>query len=122
MVVHNQPDAIDSPEARCPTQPQIGDVTASQRAVHVVEAMNEGQLAVRRDAQLTYLVGDEASMYCEELLPGSTFTVRPGVSMASGSLCTITCQSQQTSSMATLLRISHLELLEPVLNFMELEA
>jgi hypothetical protein len=31
VVVYNQPDAIDSPEARCPTQPQVGDVTASQR-------------------------------------------------------------------------------------------
>ena len=80
MVVHNQPDAIDSPEARCPTHPHVGDVTASQRALHVVEAMNEGQLAVHRDVQVAYLVGDGASIYSEEFLPGSTFTVSSGVS------------------------------------------
>ena len=57
MVVHDQPDAIDSPEARCPTHPHVGDVTASQRAVHVVEAMNEGELAVRRDVQVGYRLG-----------------------------------------------------------------
>src|ERR671936_242436 len=73
VVVHNQPDAIDSPEARCPTHPQVGDVTASQRAVHVVEAMNEGELAERRDGQLAYIIGDGAGMCGEECLPGSTF-------------------------------------------------
>jgi hypothetical protein len=29
VVVHHQPDAIDSPEARCPTHPQVSDLTAS---------------------------------------------------------------------------------------------
>ena len=53
--MHNQPDAIDSPETRCPTHPHVGDVTASQRAFHVVEAMNEGQLAVRREGGWTHL-------------------------------------------------------------------
>jgi hypothetical protein len=28
MIMHNQPDSIDSPEARCPTHPQVGEVTA----------------------------------------------------------------------------------------------
>ena len=80
MVVHNQPDAIDSPEARGPTQPQVGDVTARQRAAHVVEAMNEGQFAVRRDVQVADLVGDGASKGREGFLPGSTFIVSPDVS------------------------------------------
>jgi hypothetical protein len=80
VIVHNQPNAIDSPEARCPTQPQVAGVTVSQRAVHVVEAMNEGQLAMRRDFQVDYLVGDGPGMYSEEFLPGSTFIVCPGVS------------------------------------------
>jgi hypothetical protein len=80
VVVHNQPDAIDSAEARCPTQPHVGDVTASQRGVHVVEAMNEGQLAVRRDVQVVYLVGEGASICSEGFLPGSTFIVSPDVS------------------------------------------
>ena len=79
MVVHDQPDAIDSPEARCPTHPQVGDVTASQRALNVVEAMNEGQLAVRRDVQVAYLVGDGA-ICSEDFLPFSTLTVGPEVS------------------------------------------
>jgi hypothetical protein len=80
VIVHDQPDAIDSSEARCPTHPQVGDVTASQRAFHVVEAMNEGKLAVRRDVQVAYLVGDGASICSKEFLPGSTFIVTPGVS------------------------------------------
>src|SRR5215217_9299160 len=80
VVVHNQPDAIDSAEARRPTQPQVGDVTASQRGVHVVEAMNEGQLAVGRDVQVVYLVGEGASKCSEGFLPGSTFIVSPEVS------------------------------------------
>jgi hypothetical protein len=80
VVVHNQPDAIDSPQARCPTQPQVGDVTASQRSVQVVKAMNEGQLAVRRDVQVVYLVGEGASICSEGFLPGSTFIVSPDVS------------------------------------------
>jgi hypothetical protein len=80
VVVHNQPDAIDSPEARCPTQPQVGDVTASQRAVHVVEAMDERQFAVRRDVQVAYLVGDGASICSEGFLPGSKFIVSADVS------------------------------------------
>jgi IS5 family transposase len=36
VVVHNHPDAIDSAQARCPTQPQVGDLTASLRGVDVV--------------------------------------------------------------------------------------
>ena len=80
MVVHNQPDAINSPKARGLTQPQVGDVTASQRAVHVVEAMNEGQLLVRRDVQVAYLVRDGASICSKDFLPGSTFPVSPDVS------------------------------------------
>src|SRR5918998_2529357 len=80
MVVHNQPDAIDSAQARRPTQPHVGDLTASQRGVHVVEAMNEGQLAVGRDVQLVYLVGEGASKCSEGFLPGSTFIVSPDVS------------------------------------------
>jgi len=80
VIVHNQPFAIDSPEARCPTQPQVGDVTASQRAVHVVEAMNEGQLAVRRHVQVAYLVGEGASICSEGFLSGSTFIVSSDVS------------------------------------------
>ena len=79
MIVHNQPDAIDSPEARCPTHPQVGDVTASQRAFQVVEAMNEGQFAVRRDLQVAYPISDRASICSEEFLPASTFIVSPGV-------------------------------------------
>jgi hypothetical protein len=60
VVVHNQPDTVDSPEARCPTHPQVSDLSASQRAVQVVDRMNEGQLAVGRDVQVAYLVGDSA--------------------------------------------------------------
>ena len=80
VVVHNQPDAIDSAKARCPTQPQVGGVTASQRGVDVVEAMNEGQLAVGRDVQVVYLVGEGTSIYSESFLPGSTFIFSPDVS------------------------------------------
>src|SRR5215218_10398171 len=80
VVVHNQPDAIESAQAHRPTQPQVGDVTASQRGVHVVEAMNEGQLAVGRDVQVVYLVGEGASKCSEGFLPGSTFIVSPEVS------------------------------------------
>ena len=80
MVVHNQPEAIDSAKARCPTQPQVGDVTASQRGIQLVEAMNEGQLAVRRDVQVVYLVGEGARICSEGFLPGSTFIVSPDVS------------------------------------------
>ena len=79
MVVHDQPDAIDLPEARCPTQPHV-DVTARQRGLDVVEAINEGQLAVRRDVQVTYVVGEGATKLSEDSLPGSTFTVSPEVS------------------------------------------
>src|SRR5215212_5530145 len=80
VVVHDQPDTIDSAEARCPTQPQVGDATANQRGVQVVEAMNEGQLPVRRDVQVVYLVGEGPSICSEGFLPGSTFTVSPDVS------------------------------------------
>src|SRR3989337_4543 len=80
VVVHNQPDAIDSAQARCPAQPEVGDVTASQRGVHMVEAMNEGQLAVGRDVQVVYLVGEGASVCSEGFLPGSTFIVSSEVS------------------------------------------
>src|SRR5215208_5249317 len=80
VVVHNHPEAIDSPQARCPTHPQLGDLTASQRGSHVVEAMNESQLAFRRDVQLVYLVGEGASKCSEGFLPGSTFIVSSDVS------------------------------------------
>ena len=80
VIVYDQPDAIDSPEARRPTHPQVGRVTASQCAPYVVEAMNEGQFAVRRDAQVPYLVGNRASVCGEEFFPGSTLIVNPGVS------------------------------------------
>ena len=80
VIVHNQPDVIDSPEAGCPTHPRVGDVTVSQRAFHVVKAMNEGQLPVGRDVQVAYLIDDGAFMCSEEVLPGSTFTVSSGVS------------------------------------------
>jgi hypothetical protein len=53
---------------------------SSQHAFHVVEAMNKGQLAVRRDVHVAYLVGDKARICSEEFLPGSTFVVSPGVS------------------------------------------
>src|SRR5262249_33592516 len=76
MVVHNQPEAIDSLEARCPTHPHVGAVAAGQRAVHVVDRMNEGQLAVRRDVQVAYLVGDRA-ICGEDVLPCSTLIVSP---------------------------------------------
>ena len=79
VIVHNQPHAIDSPEARRPTYPQVGDVTASQCAFHVVEAMNECQRAVRRDVYVAHLVGDGPSIRSEEFLPGSTFLITPGV-------------------------------------------
>src|SRR6185295_2367444 len=62
VIVHNQPDVIDSPEAGCPTHPRVGDVTVSQRAFHVVKAMNEGQLPVGRDVQVAYLIDDGAFM------------------------------------------------------------
>src|SRR5215204_2672696 len=80
VVVHNHPDAIDSAKARCPTHPQLGDLSASQRCVHVVEAVNEGQLPLRGDVQLVYLVGEGAGKCCEGFLPGSTFIVSPDVS------------------------------------------
>ena len=80
MIMHHQPDAIDSPETRCPTHPQVAGATASQRAAHVIEAVSEGELAVRRDVALAYLVGDGASACSEEFLPGSTFSVSAGVS------------------------------------------
>ena len=80
MIVHNQPGAVDSPEARGPTHPEVGDVTASHHAFHVVEAMNEGQLAVRRDVQVEYLVSDGPSICSEEFLPGSTLIVNTGIS------------------------------------------
>ena len=44
--MHNPPDAIDAAEARSPAHPQLGRVTASQRARDVVDAMNEGQISV----------------------------------------------------------------------------
>jgi hypothetical protein len=50
VIVYNQPDAIDSLEARCPTHPQVALLTDRQRAAHVVEAMNEAQPAMRCDA------------------------------------------------------------------------
>jgi hypothetical protein len=40
VIVHNQPDAIDSLEARGPTHPHVAVVTARERSAHVVEAMN----------------------------------------------------------------------------------
>src|SRR5215207_10736696 len=78
--MHNQPLAIDSAQARCPTHPQLGDLSASQRGVDVVEAMNEGQLPLRGDVQLVYLVGEGAGKCCEGFLPGSTFILSPEVS------------------------------------------
>ena len=50
MIVHDQPDSIDSPEASCPTHPQVTRVTVSQRAAYMVEAMDEGQLTLHAQA------------------------------------------------------------------------
>jgi hypothetical protein len=44
VIVHDQPDATESLEARCPTHPHVAGATAGQRAAHVVEAVNEGQV------------------------------------------------------------------------------
>src|SRR4029450_11362501 len=76
MVVHDQPDAIDLPEACRPTQPHV-DGTTRERAVDVVEAMNEGDLAVRRHRQVTYLVGNCGTWCGAHFWPGSTFLVSP---------------------------------------------
>src|SRR5262249_6371937 len=54
-------------------------------APHVVEAMNKGQLAVRRDVQVAYLVGD-ASKSSEDFLPDSTLIVSPEVSQGRGDI------------------------------------
>ncbi len=80
MIVHDQPDSIDSPEASCPTHPQVTRVTVSQRAAYKVEAMDEGQLTLRSDVQLMHLVADGASACSEEFLPSSTFIVSSCVS------------------------------------------
>ena len=79
MVVHNAPDTIDAAQARSPTHPQLGRVTASQCALDMVKAMNEGEIAVRRDAQIAYLVSDGAIVCSEGSFPGLTFTFRPNV-------------------------------------------
>src|SRR5262245_25709005 len=76
MIVHDQPDAFDFPEARRPTQPHV-DVTARQRGVYVVEAVNEGQIAVRRDLQVKYLISDGAAKTREGFSPGSPFPFSP---------------------------------------------
>jgi hypothetical protein len=102
VVVHDQPHAIDSPQARCPTQPQVGYVTASQRGVQVVEAVNEGQLAVRRDVQVVHLVGEGASIRGEGLLPGPTFVVGPDVSQGRNDIerNEVGCKERLTPSMS----------------------
>jgi hypothetical protein len=102
VVVHNQPDAIDSPEARCPTHPQVGDVAARQRAVHVVDRMNEGQLALRRDVQVAYLVGNRA-IRSEGCLPFSTLLSAPtyrGVLIAISNETRLGAKKDMTLSMS----------------------
>jgi hypothetical protein len=79
VVVHNQSDAIDSPEARCPTHPHIGGLTVGQRALHVVDSVNEGQPVNRVHVQFAYLVVDGA-IGSEGFLPLSTLSVSPDIS------------------------------------------
>jgi hypothetical protein len=38
VIVHNRPGPVDSPEARCPTHPQIGNVTASHRTFQMASS------------------------------------------------------------------------------------
>src|SRR5262249_1493683 len=64
---------------RRPTKPHV-DGTTRQCGVYVVEAMNEGQLAVHRDVQVTNLIAEGATKCSEGFLPGSTFTVSPEAS------------------------------------------
>ena len=46
----------------------------------MVETVNEGQVAVRSDIQLTDRVTDRARTSGEEFLPGFTLIISPGVS------------------------------------------
>jgi hypothetical protein len=80
VVVHNQPHAIDPPKARGPTHPPIFGGTAHQCATHVIETVNEGQLAIRCDVQITYVVANGAREGSEQFSPGATFIVRSFVS------------------------------------------
>src|SRR5215475_5866316 len=79
VIVLDEPDAIDSAEACRPTHPTADDLTVRQRAVHVVETMNEGQLTLGRDVQVTYLVAEGAIKHSENFLPGSSFAVSPDI-------------------------------------------
>src|SRR5262249_4803212 len=74
------PPPFPPPQACRPTHPTVDALTAGEHSLHMVEAVNEGQLTLRRDVQVTYLIVEGAIDHCEHLLPGSPFAVSPDVS------------------------------------------
>jgi hypothetical protein len=80
MVVHDQPDPVDPAETGGPAHPHLGRVAAGQRAAHVVEAVDEGQVALRSHLGIGQLVREPAGVCSEGLEPGLTLRLRPRVS------------------------------------------
>jgi hypothetical protein len=69
LMVHDQPLAVDLPEARSHTQPEIGLLPSVQGPAYPVEAVGEGNVIAHRDGQVVNFIVNRALVDEEYLFP-----------------------------------------------------
>ncbi len=53
-MMHDQPRAVDLPEARGPTQPEIGLLPIVPGSAYAVEAVGEGNVIAHRNGEVVH--------------------------------------------------------------------
>src|SRR6266566_9934527 len=69
LMVHDQPRAVDLPEASGQTQPEIGLLPSDHGSAYPVEAVGEGHVIAHRDGQVVNFIVNRALVDEEDLFP-----------------------------------------------------
>src|SRR5436190_4418082 len=69
LMVHDQPLAVDLPEAGGPTQPESGLLPIVPGSAYPVEAVGEGHVIAHRDGQVVNFIADRTLERRERLFP-----------------------------------------------------
>src|SRR6516164_7080517 len=68
-MVHNQPLAVDLPEASCPTQPEISLLPCVHGSAYPVEAVGECNVIAHRDGEVVNFIVNRTPVDEEYLFP-----------------------------------------------------
>ena len=69
LMVHDQPLAVDLPEASGPTQPEIGLLPSVHGSAYPVEAVGECHVIAHSDVEVVNFIVDRALVDYEYLFP-----------------------------------------------------